>query len=335
MSLGASLPRGLVVVLPTCGRLEAMISPELSVVIPCHNEEESVAQLLARIVEAVGKAGAVFEIIFVDDGSSDGTSAVLEECANLDSRISYLSFSRNFGKEAAILAGLRAARGSAVVLMDADLQHPPELVPVLLERFRRGGVDQVLAKRDRRGDPAIRSFLSRRYYGIANLLVDDIRVEDGVGDFRLLSRDAVNAVLNLGERSRFSKGLMAWIGFTSDYVLYENQVRKYGASSWRLSQLLNYSIDGVISFNTKPLRIMAGIGLVSVLTSLLYVLFLIGRWFIFGTEAPGYITTIALVTFLGGLQLLSLGVIGEYVGRIFLEVKKRPHYIVQSQSSGD
>jgi glycosyltransferase involved in cell wall biosynthesis len=249
-----------------------------------------------------------------------------------DPRFRYLALSRNFGKEAAMLAGLSQARGDAVAIMDADLQHPPsllaEMVPLLEE-----GYEQVVARRTRTGDAPVRTFVSRLYYKAFNKLVD-VRLEDGVGDFRILSRNAVRALLALGEYNRFSKGLFAWIGFKTATVDYENVAREAGATKWRMRDLLNYGIDGVLSFNSKPLRLSIYFGAFVSFVAFVYALWVLGDAIFHGNPVPGYVTTICTVVGFGGVQMVLLGVIGEYLGRIFTETKRRPHFLLRESSEG-
>ncbi|MGY1804744.1 glycosyltransferase family 2 protein [Blastococcus sp. SYSU D00922] len=303
----------------------------LSVVVPCHNEEDVVAQVVDQVLEAVRPTGVSIEVVLIDDGSRDRTGEIIKDLHSRDARVRYLSLSRNFGKEAAMLAGLAYARGDAVVIMDADLQHPPRLLVEMLDLFRQGN-DQVVARRTRDGDAFGRTALSRLYYRLANSLVE-VRMEDGVGDFRLLSRRAVDALLQMGEYNRFSKGLFSWIGFPTVYVDYRNEARQGGAGSrWSLRRLLNYGVDGIMSFNNAPLRLAIYVGLVVTALSFAYVAFLVVAAVTNGIVVPGYITLVAAVLGLGGLQLLFLGVIGEYVGRIYFETKQRPHFIVAESS---
>ena len=304
----------------------------LSVVVPCHNEESVLDILVERVFEVIHEPGLDLELILVDDGSRDRTAEKMKQHHAADPRVRYITFSRNFGKEAAMLAGLAYSRGDAVVIMDADLQHPPELVLEML-RLHREGYDQVVARRTREGDPKFRTALSRLYYRLVNSLVD-VAMEDGVGDFRLLSRRAVDALLALGETNRFSKGLFSWIGFPRATLDYRNQARQGGGESkWSIRRLLNYGIDGIMSFNNAPLRVALYLGMAVTALAALYVIVLLVNAAVRGVEVPGYITQITAIIGLGGIQLLFLGVIGEYVGRIYYEVKRRPHFIV-SESAG-
>lgn len=303
----------------------------LSVVVPCHNEQEVLPELVRQVFTALEPAEIEIEIVLVDDGSLDDTRQSMWRLNEQDPRVRYVSFSRNFGKESAMLAGLVYARGDAVVLMDADLQHPPHLLLDMLRLYRQG-YDQVVARRTRKGDRLGRTLLARLYYRVVNSLVD-VSMEDGVGDFRLLSRRAVNALLRLGEYNRFSKGLFSWIGFPVATVDYENVARHGGGvSKWSLRRLLNYGIDGIMSFNAAPLRMSIYLGALVTMLAFGYAVFVTGAALIQGVTAPGYVTLIASVIGLGGLQLLFLGVIGEYVGRIYYEAKQRPHFIVAETS---
>ncbi|MCQ0021539.1 glycosyltransferase family 2 protein [Streptomyces somaliensis DSM 40738] len=300
---------------------------DVSVVVPCFDEGEVVGALHAAVVAALEPTGAVFEICYVDDGSRDGTVERLRELARADARVRYTSFSRNFGKESALLAGMRMSRGAAVVLMDADLQHPPELLPRMLE-LRRHGYDQVVARRDRSGENPVRRALSRAYYRLVRRFME-VEVVDGAGDFRLLSRRAVAAVLSLPESNRFSKGLFSWIGFDTVCFRYENAPRAAGASKWGGRRLLDYGIDGLLSFNSRPLRLAVHTGSWLFLSALAYALWIVANVLLDGVDTPGYATLITAVVGLSGVQLATLGVIGEYVGRIYHESKRRPHYVVR------
>lgn len=305
----------------------------LSIVCPCYNEAENIDSLIAAIARCLGPVDVSWELILVNDGSADDTWRRITAAAADEPRVTGISLSRNFGKEAALLAGLHAASGDAVAIMDADLQHPPELLPLMIATMRTEHVDQVIARRSRDGEPWLRRRLSHLYYRLVRSLMD-VPLEDGVGDFRLLSRRAVDALLRLTETNRFSKGLFAWIGFPSSYVDYTNVTRERGVSSWSLLGLLNYGIDGVIAFNDRPLRLGIHVGIGAVAVSFLYLAFLFGRWALVGVEAPGYLTTLGAIVFMGGLQVILIGLVGEYVGRIHGEVKRRPIYVVADTTDG-
>ncbi|WOP19837.1 glycosyltransferase family 2 protein [Raineyella sp. LH-20] len=299
----------------------------LSVVVPCHNEAANLEELHRGLAATLPEVARTWQIVLVDDGSTDGTERIGLELAARDPYVQFLSFSRNFGKEAAMLAGLEHARGDAVVLMDGDLQHPVAMIPALVRRHL-DGYDQVIARRDRRADPRLRTALSRVFYRLVNPLID-VPLDDGAGDFRLLSRRAVDALVALRETNRFSKGLYSWIGFPTAVLDYTNVRRDAGRSSWTLHKLLDYAIDGILSFNTKPLRVAIWIGLWMVGLMLAYVVWLVVGVAAFGVQTPGYVTTVAAVVLLAGVQLIVTGVIGEYVGRIYSEVKRRPAYLLR------
>jgi glycosyltransferase involved in cell wall biosynthesis len=298
----------------------------LSVVVPCRDEAANLGRLHEALDAATAGLGWDIEVILVDDGSTDDTVEVAESLVEQDPRVRLLTLSRNFGKEAAMLAGLDDAGGDAVVLMDADLQHPPELLPQIVAAHE-AGFDHVVARRSRKGDPALRTLLARGYYRLMARLVE-VPLIDGVGDFRLLSRRAVDALLRLDEATRFSKGLFAWIGFPTTTITYEDVERVSGRSRWSLGQLLDYGLDGAMSFNTKPLRLSIWLGLAAVALSLGYFVWLLVQVLFDGVSVPGYLTLVGLMSGLAGVQLIFLGVLGEYVGRIFLETKRRPHFIV-------
>ena len=298
----------------------------ISAVLPCYNEEKVLPMTYGELTAELQKITDEYEMIFVDDGSRDGTCRLLKEFAGRDSHVKYISFSRNFGKESAMLAGLRYSSGEFTVIMDSDLQHPPELIGQMLE-YGRQGYDQVIAQRDRTGDKRWGSFFARAYYRLVDRLID-VELTDGIGDFRMLSRKALDALLTMNEYNRFSKGLFSWIGFKEKIISYRNRSRAAGESKWSFRSLVHYGVDGVLSFNNKPLRFCIFIGGIAILLSLLYVMFLLLSILFKGIDLPGYFTTIFTICFFGGVQLISLGIVGEYVGRIYYEVKRRPHYLI-------
>ncbi|HHT40048.1 MAG TPA: glycosyltransferase family 2 protein [Actinomyces sp.] len=305
-----------------------MAIKKISLIVPCYNEGATLPELVQQVSKNLDPLDVDWKLILINDGSKDNTGEVIERLATENESVQGILFSRNFGKESAMLAGLKYATGDAAIIMDADLQHPPEILPKLIQTMDETGADQVVARRNRKGDSWLRSTLSRFYYWFSNKMVEDIELVDGSGDFRILSWRAVDTLLALDERSRFSKGLFSWIGYPTVYIEYENRQRVHGESAWSFRSLFNYGLDGVISFNAKPLRVVAGFGAVIFGLSLIYFLWLIINWAFYGVETPGYITTIAAIIAFSGIQLLALGVIGEYVGRIYSEVKQRPHYVV-------
>ena len=301
---------------------------KLSVVIPFYNEENMIQKMYDELVKEINQiTKAEFEIIFINDGSKDRTFERMLAIAAGDSRVKYISFSRNFGKEAGTIAGLEYATGEAVILMDGDLQHPPALLPQMIKAYEEG-YDVVSARRTRTGEKPHRTFLAKHFYRLANKMMD-IELMDGVSEFRLFSRKAVRAILSLQEYNRFSKGIFAWIGFKEKVIEYENQVRTVGETKYSLKFSLNYAIQGILSFNDKPLRMCINFGLFCLLISLAYVLWTFIQYLVVPDSlVSGYFTTIFSVVLFGGIQLISIGVLGEYIGKIYYEVKKRPHYLV-------
>ncbi|MFJ4823681.1 glycosyltransferase [Streptomyces bacillaris] len=304
-----------------------MTGLQLSVVVPCFNEAEVLGTFHSALLTVLDGLSTPFEICYVDDGSGDATRELLATLALRDERVHYTAFSRNFGKEAAMLAGLRMSRGAAVVIMDADLQHPPELIPRMLE-LHRHGYDQVIPRRDRAGEGVVRSTLSHTYYALVRRCMD-VELIDGSGDFRLLSRRAVESVLSLPESNRFSKGIFSWIGFDTVSFRYRNSERAAGRSKWGSRRLLNYGIDGLLSFNNRPLRLAIYTGFWVLFSALAYALWTVITVVLHGADTPGYATLLTAVVALSGIQLVTLGVIGEYVGRIYHEAKHRPPYVVR------
>ena len=301
---------------------------KLSVVIPFYNEENMIQKMYDELVKEINQiTKAEFEIIFINDGSKDRTFERMLAIAAGDSRVKYISFSRNFGKEAGTIAGLEYATGEAVILMDGDLQHPPAMLPKMIEAYEQG-YDVVSARRTRTGEKRHRTFLAKHFYKLANKMMD-IELMDGVSEFRLFSRKVVNAIISMQEYNRFSKGIFAWIGFNEKVIEYENQVRTVGETKYSLKFSLNYAIQGILSFNDKPLRMCINFGLFCLLISLVYVLWTFIQYLVVPDSlVSGYFTTIFSVVLFGGIQLISIGVLGEYIGKIYYEVKKRPHYLI-------
>ncbi len=298
----------------------------ISVVVPCYNEEKVIAMTFDQLRAALEKITDDYEMIFVNDGSSDGTIETLKRFAENDKCVKYISFSRNFGKESAMLAGLRFASGDYTVIMDADLQHPPELIAEMLT-YAQEGYDQVIGRRDRDGDDKRNAFFARTYYRLVDRLTD-VKLADGIGDFRMLSRKALDALLTMNEYNRFSKGLFSWIGFKEKIIHYKNRQRAAGESKWNFGSLIKYGVDGVLSFNNKPLRFCFVLGAAAIGVSLVYLLSLFLSILFEGIDLPGYFTTIFTICLFGGVQLISIGIIGEYIGRIYYEVKRRPHFLI-------
>ena len=299
----------------------------LSIVVPCFNEDESVGIFLEEIQKTLKDYN--FEVIYVNDGSSDNTLKYIKELASKNSNVKYISFSRNFGKESAIFAGLKYASGDYICLMDADLQHPPKLIPEMLEAVLDEGYDVAAARRvSRKGEPKIKSFFSHRFYKVFNR-ISDIDMVEGATDYRIMTRQVVDSVLNLPEYNRFSKGLFQWVGFDTKWIEYENIERIAGESTWSFWGLIKYSIEGLVAFTTLPLSVSTFLGMVFSVIAFIYMLFIIIRYLIYSEAVPGYPTLICSLLLLGGIQLLSIGVLGKYLEKTYFEAKNRPIFIVK------
>lgn len=306
------------------------ISPELSVVIPVFNEGANVDMLVARLRPVLDGISPAWEVVFVDDGSRDDTLDRIRRLNKTDPRLRAVSFSRNFGKEIAIAAGLDHVRGRATVIMDADLQHPPEMIATFVQKWREGWAMVYGQRVDRGTDGPLRRWFTQTFYRLFQAF-GETPLPEGAGDFRLLDRRAVEALRQLGERARFSKGLYAWIGFPSVGVPFAVAERAHGTSKFSTRKLFRFAFDGITSFSTLPLKLWTYVGVIVSALSLAFALYFVLRTVVSGIDVPGYASLIVAVTFLAGVQLISLGVIGEYIGRIFAEVKRRPLYIVGDQ----
>lgn len=301
----------------------------LSLVIPCFNEEAAIPLFVNQANEIIKNLSGETEYIFVDDGSKDNTLAVLRKLMTQDVRIHYVSLSRNFGKEAAILAGLKAARGEYVAIMDADGQDPPALIPEMLEAVMSGEYDCAGSRRvSRTGEPPVRSFFARRFYTFMKKLAD-IEIVDGARDFRLVNRKYLEALLTLPERNRFSKGIFPWIGFKTKWFEYENIERIAGNTKWSFWKLFLYSLDGIIAFSTKPLTLASFLGIILFLSSLLSIIFIIVRKIVWGDPVSGWASIICIILFCSGIQLFTIGILGQYLAKIYTETKQRPQYIIR------
>ncbi|WP_412176672.1 glycosyltransferase family 2 protein [Bacillus sp. T3] len=306
----------------------------VSVVVPCYNEEKSI-ELFYSVVNPVLKEieGIDYEFIYVNDGSKDLTELKMKELSKKESNVRYISFSRNFGKEAAMLAGIEAAYGDAVVLMDVDLQDPPSLLPQMIDDWLIGGYDVVYTRRSTRsGEPPIRSWFAKQFYKLINNM-SDVQIVDGARDYRLMDRKAVDSFLRLKERNRFAKGLFMWVGYNSKCIEFENVERAVGNSSWSFWKLVHYAIDGIVSFTISPLRWATYFGFFTASSAFFYMFYVIFSKLLFGNPVSGYSSIVSIILFFGGIQLIFLGIIGEYIGRIFIEVKARPNYIVKEKST--
>lgn len=319
--------------------------PLISLVVPCYNEEESIplfqeeaARVLDEMQTRFGSPQdpVTFELVYIDDGSTDATLPELKRIAGqahpdgMDVR--YLSFSRNFGKEAALLAGLDAAHGEYVATMDADMQDPPSLLPTMYEMLLASDADNVATRRvTRKGEPPIRSFFARMFYRIINRL-SDTEIVDGARDYRLMTRRMVNAICSLREYNRFSKGIFGWVGFKTEWLEYENVERVAGETKWSFFSLLSYSIEGIVAFSTKPLHIASLGGMLFCLLALILLVVVIVRAAVFGDPVAGWPSLVCLILFIGGSQMLCLGVFGQYLAKSYVEVKNRPIYVVRESN---
>ncbi len=301
----------------------------LSVVVPCFNEEQVLPAFHARLLATLRSLGESWEILYIDDGSSDGTPDLLLQMQELEPAVGVARFSRNFGKEIALTAGLRLARGASVVLIDADLQHPPEEIPAML-RAMRDGADVVNMRRASRADESpTKRFFARRFYSLINRM-SEVPIRDGIGDFRLFSRPAVDALNQLDERCRFMKGLFAWIGFRETTLLYHTAPRAAGHTKWRYRQLWHFALEGLTSFSVLPLKLASYAGLACALAAFLYAVVFAVSTLLMGEPVKGFPTLIISILLLGGLQLMATGILGEYLGRLFIETKRRPLYLLEA-----
>lgn len=302
---------------------------------PCYNEQESLPYFYQETVSVLQKINYDYEFLFVNDGSKDGTLPILRELAAQDEHITYLSFSRNFGKEAAMFAGFCNASGDYVAVMDADMQDPPALLPQMLEILESGEYDSVATRRENReGEPPIRSFFARMFYRIINK-ISDADIVDGARDFRLMKREMVEAIVEMGENNRFSKGIFGWIGFRTYWLSYKNVERVAGETKWSFWKLFKYSIDGIVNFSQVPLSIASIGGIILTLVAFIMVIVVAIRKLIFGDPVDGWASLVCIITFIGGIQLFCMGIIGQYIAKIYLETKHRPHYIVLETNKKD
>jgi len=308
----------------------------ITLIIPCYNEEPALPYLykeLNNVTEKMNKYD--FEFLFVNDGSKDKTLEVLKDYAQKDSRVTYLSFSRNFGKEAAMYAGFKSSKGDYVAVMDADMQDPPSLLPEMIKYIESGEYDSVATRRvTREGEPPIRSFFARQFYKLINK-ISDADIVDGARDFRLMKREMVDAIIEIGEQNRFSKGIFGWIGFRTKWLPFENVERVAGETKWSFWSLLKYSIDGIVNFSQVPLSIASFIGLFFTFLAFVFIIIIMVRKWIFGDPVSGWPSLACIIIFVGGVQLFCIGIVGQYLAKTYVEVKKRPHYIIGETNQDD
>lgn len=313
-----------------CG-LPQQAMKKLSIIVPCYNEEEALPYFLPAVEQALAGTQMIPEFIFINDGSSDHTLDVLKKLyAKSPAKIHWLSFSRNFGKEAALYAGLREATGELITVMDADLQDPPEYLPKMYDLIEEG-YDVVGTRRtDRTGEPKIRSWFAERFYHLMDKISDTPMV-NGVRDYRMMTRQVVDAILELKEYNRFSKGLFSWVGFKTTYLPYKNQERVAGESSWSFWSLFSYSLEAIINFSDFPLILSSFLGILACILAVIFAVVIIIRTILFGDPTSGWPSMVCIILFASGVQLFSLGIVGKYIGKIFLETKHRPIYIVREE----
>lgn len=303
---------------------------KISIVVPMYNEQESLGILykeLNRVTDTLPEYE--FEYLFVNDGSSDATLAEIRQLAEKDKRVRYVSFSRNFGKEAALYAGLKNATGDYVATMDADLQDPPALLPQMIAMIEAGDCDNVATRRvNRKGEPPIRSFFANCFYKVMRHL-SHIEIADGARDYRLMSRAMVDSVVSVSEYNRFSKGIFAWVGYETKWLEFENVERSAGETKWSFWKLVRYSFDGIINFSDTPIRISSYLGLLLTVLSFVAIIMEVIRALVFGDPVAGWPSLVCIITFIGGIQLFCMGIMGQYIAKTYMEVKRRPHYIVK------
>ena len=305
----------------------------LSLIVPCYNEQDALPLFYKEASRVLSGMDCDCEILLINDGSSDNTLSIMKELAAADPRVYYFSFSRNFGKEAAMYAGFSNARGDYIAVMDADLQDPPSLLPEMIKILESGKYDSVATRRaDRTGEPPVRSWFARRFYALINM-ISDADIVDGARDFRLMTRDMKDAILSMTEYNRFSKGIFGWVGFRTYWLPYENVERVAGETKWSFWKLFKYAVDGIINFSQTPLSIASWFGMIMTCLSILFLIFIVVRRLIWGDPVAGWASTICVIIFIGGLQLFCLGIIGQYLAKTYMEVKNRPHYIVSETNA--
>ena len=308
---------------------------KISLIVPCYNEQEALPIFYRETKKVMESMDCDYEMIFVNDGSKDATLSILKDLAERDEHVTYLSFSRNFGKEAAMYAGFTNAKGDYVAVMDADMQDPPALLPQMLALLTSGEYDSVATRRvNREGEPLIRSWFARKFYQIINR-ISDADIVDGARDFRLMKREMVDAIVEMGEYNRFSKGIFGWIGFRTYWLPYENVNRVAGETKWNFWKLLKYAIDGIINFSQAPLAVASWFGMGMTLLSFIAVIFIVVRKLVFGDPVTGWASTACIITFIGGVQLFCMGIMGQYIAKTYMEVKQRPHYIVAESNRAE
>lgn len=305
---------------------------KISLIVPCYNEEQVINMFYEetkKVLEQISE-NYTYEFVFIDDGSKDNTLNLLKKLRNENEKVTIISFSRNFGKEAGIYAGLNNATGDLVVIMDADLQHPPKIILEMVKGIEEGYDTVTTRRKNRKGEPVIKSAFSKLFYKIMSKIVD-FELVQGAQDFRMMKREVVDAILSLKEYNRFSKGIFSWVGFKVKYIEIENAERAAGKTKWSFKSLFKYAMEGILSFSTVPLRISTILGLIISFIAIIAICIIIGQTIIFGKDVPGYASIITAVLFMGGVQLICLGIIAEYISKMYLEIKDRPKYIIREK----
>lgn len=311
------------------------IKVDISLIVPCYNEQEALPIFYKEVSKVMAGMDYSYELLFVNDGSKDNTLSILRDMASKDKNVKYISFSRNFGKESAMYAGFCSSKGDYVAVMDADMQDPPALLPEMMEILKNEDYDSVATRRvTRQGEPPIRSWFARMFYKIINK-ISDSDIVDGARDFRLMKRCMVDAIVQMSEYNRFSKGIFGWIGFKTYWLPYENQERVAGETKWNFWKLTKYAIDGIINFSQAPLSIASWFGILMTVLSFVFIAFIVIRKLIFGDPVTGWASLVCIITLIGGIQLFCMGVMGQYIAKTYLEVKNRPHYIVGESNMED
>lgn len=307
----------------------------LSIIVPSYNEQESLPIFYKEITAVIQNMDTDYELLFINDGSKDRTLEILKSLADQDSHVKYFSFSRNFGKEAAVYAGFCNIHGDYAAVMDADLQDPPSLLPQMLDILKSGAYDSVATRRaDRSGEPPIRSWFARKFYQIINK-ISDADIVDGARDFRMMKREMVDVIISMSEYNRFSKGIFGWVGFRTYWLSYENVERVAGETKWNFWKLFRYAMDGIVNFSQAPLSIASWFGIGMTFCSFLLLLGIIIRKMLFGDPVAGWASMICTIIFIGGMQMFCLGIMGQYIAKIYLETKGRPHFIISETNCED
>lgn len=305
---------------------------KISVIVPCYNEEKAIPIFYRELMNVLCTLNHDYEILFVNDGSKDRTLDELKVLAEKDGNVKYLSFSRNFGKEAAMLAGMRHSAGDLIAIMDADLQDPPALIPQMIEVIEKEHYDSVATRRvSRKGEPPLRSLFAKMFYKIINKL-SDADIVDGARDYRMMTRQMVNSILEINEYHRFSKGIFGWVGYNTKWLEYENIERVAGQTKWSFWKLFKYAVEGIVAFSTVPLRIASLFGIFFSIVAFVMLIFVVVRRLLYGDPVAGWASQVCIILFTGGLQMIFLGIIGEYLSRTYMEVKARPQYFIKEKN---